>query len=254
MTAVTADVVPAAAAPASRRIVNAARIHASNPWPSLVLPWIIYAAIFGMTLAIQYLVTSQVGRENLEPDAFAFNGGGFWVLFYMTVMMVQAMNLTFRFAMGISLTRREYYLGTMLYFGGIALYYATGLTLLAAIERATGGWGMASRFFAPEPLVSEPLWVVWAVWVMLFALFLSVGAAVATIYVRWGSNGMIAFFLALALAVVLLLWSLIGKPAGERFVAWAAEASILEGMLATVPLSALWLVAGYLNLRRASAR
>jgi len=51
MTAVATAPAPGRSGTPSR-IVNAARIHAANPWGTLILPWIVYAAIFALTLAI----------------------------------------------------------------------------------------------------------------------------------------------------------------------------------------------------------
>ena len=77
----------------------------------------------------------------------------------LMVVAVQAMSATFRFALGMSVTRRDYYLGTALYFTMLSVVYAAGLTALGGIERLTDGWGLDGYFFAPFGSKSQSLGV-----------------------------------------------------------------------------------------------
>src|SRR3712207_9447316 len=56
------------------------------------------------------------------------------------------------FAMGISLSRRSYFLGTCLVGIGMALGFGVVLAVLGAVESATGGWGVGLQFWTPSPL------------------------------------------------------------------------------------------------------
>lgn len=251
----------AALAPSARRsdtlgrIFHAARLHAANPWGTLVLPWLIYIAIFGLTYAIWQLIAMGAGgKENLEPTAFMYNGGGTWVLFYMLVVAVQAMNLTFKFAMGLCLTRREYYLGTAGYFVFLSLLYATGVTIAGVVEKATDGWGLNGSFFVPFFLHDAGLAQVWFAWLAMFTLFFFLGAAVATVYVRWASNGLIAFFVILALLLVVTVWSLVNFGIAADVGAWFSARSLNELLALTFVVSAVCGLVGYGMLRRATPR
>lgn len=237
------------------RIVNAARLHTANPWTTLLLPWIIYAAIFALTYVIwQIVITVAGGIENLEPEAFRYNGGGYWALVYMMIAAIQAMNLTFRFALGISLTRREYYLGTAGYFVLLALVYGTGMTIGAVIERATDGWGVGGAFFAAQFLYDAPIGQVWIMWIVQFLVFLFLGAAVATIYVRWGSTGLTVFFIGLAALIVGGLWLLAKLSPNVNVLGWFATTSLMEYAAWGLLVSAVCAVVGFLLLGRATPR
>ena len=48
----TAIVATAPRVPLTKRLANVIRIHVANPWPTLVSPWLISTAIFGLTYAI----------------------------------------------------------------------------------------------------------------------------------------------------------------------------------------------------------
>lgn len=252
MTAVTME--PQRTQPDSlRRIVHAARLHVANPWGTLILPWLIYGGIFALTWIIWRMVANAAGN-GLEENAFTYNGGGFWVLFYMLVVAVQAMNLTFRFALGLSLTRREYYLGTAGYFVALAIMYSTGVTLAAVIERATDGWGVNGAFFVPFYAQDASFGEIWMTWFGLFLLFFFLGAAVATVYVRWGSNGLIVFFAALALFLIAIIWSIVNFGMATDVGRWLAGLSLAEWTALAVVVSAINGVIGYALLRRATPR
>lgn len=240
---------------APSRIVNAARIHAANPWGTLVLPWLIYAAIFALTLAIWGLITMSAGGiDKLEPDAFMYNGGGTWVLFYMMVVAIQAMNQTFKFALGLCVTRREYYLGTALYFLFLSVLYTTGITLLGIIEKATDGWGFNGSFFVPFWMQEASFGERWIAWFGLFTVFFFLGAAVATVFVRWGSNGLIVFFVTLSVAILAAVYVIVRFDLGSELGAWFTSRSIVElagvGLLASAVAGGI----GFLLMRRATPR
>lgn len=237
------------------RIFHAARLHAANPWGTLILPWLIMLAIFATSYSIWSLIArANGGAENLEPDAFVYNGGGFWALFYMMVVAIQAMNLTFKFALGISLTRHEYYLGTAVYFAFIAALYAVGWTAGGALERASGGWGMNASFFIPVFMQDLPLWQLGFMWLTLYLFFMFVGAAVATVYVRWGSNGLIGFFVLLTVVLIAAVWAIVEFDWGPAIGSWLTTTPVLGIFAWTLVPTAGFGVIGYWLLRRATPR
>jgi hypothetical protein len=240
--------------PARRRIALATRLHATNPWGTLILPWLILIGVFGVNFAVWHIVKAAAGDGQVDPDAFQYNGGVTWIFFYMAVVAIQAMNQTFRFALGMSATRRDYYLGTALYFVALSLMYGIGISLLAAIERATDGWGVRGAFFAPAFMADLPLAQVAFGFVLILLLLFFVGAAVATVFVRWGSNGILAFFGAVAVIGLAGAWlmtranawgSLVDALGGHSFV-WIVSWSLIPTVVAGG--------VGFMLLRRATPR
>lgn len=255
MTATVNTGAPIKASTAPARIVNVMRMHVANPFPTLILPWLITFVIFGLNMAIVLMVTRAAGGiDNLEADAFQYNGGITWIAVFMLVTAVQAMNLTFRFALGFSVTRRDFYLGSALYFVLLSVIYATGITVLAGVERATDGWGMHAAFFAPWGLVDQPLGTLWVVYALVLLFFFFLGAAVATVWVRWKAYGMYAFFLGLALLVVGALWLITTTESWGAVFDYLAAHSLLQLVAWTLPATIASAVVGYLFLRRATPR
>ncbi|GIG53454.1 ABC transporter permease [Demequina activiva] len=240
---------------APTRILSVVRMHIANPIATLVVPWVVTLAIFAINLAIWLMVANAAGGvENLDEGAFQYNGGVSWIVFFMTVVAVQAMNLTFRFALGFSVTRHDFYLGSALYFVMLSLLYSTGITLLAGIERATDGWGVSGAFFAPWGLESEPLATVWLLYLMAMLLFFFLGAAVATVWVRWQAYGLYAFFIGLALLVVGGGWIITATESWAQVGEFFASTSLAGLALWTLPATVLSGVVGFLFLRKATPR
>ena len=230
-------------------------MHLANPIATLVVPWVITLAIFGINLAIWLMVANAAGGvENLDPGAFQYNGGVSWIVFFMTVVAVQAMNLTFRFALGFSVTRRDFYLGSTLYFVMLSVLYASGITALAGIERATDGWGVGGSFFAPWGLEDQPLATVWLLYLMAMLMFFFLGASVATVWVRWHAYGLYAFFIGLALLVVGGGWLVTATDSWSRVGEFFTSTSVLGLALWTLPFTVVSGIVGFLFLRRATPR
>lgn len=255
MTATDIRTPPKAVTSAPRRIWNVVRLHVANPSTTLITPWVITAAIFAINLAIWLMVANAAGgREYVEPGAFTYNGGISWILFFMLVVGVQAMSRSFRFALGFSVTRRDYYLGSSLFFVLLSLLYSVGLSALAGIERATDGWGLNAAFFGPWGLADRSLLLVWFLFFMALLLFFFLGAATATVWVRWQANGLYVFFISLAVLLVVTAWGITvtdSWPAVGRFFTTNSLAVIATW---TLPITVLCGVVGYLLLRKAPSR
>ncbi|WP_138734669.1 hypothetical protein [Modestobacter excelsi] len=154
----------------------------------------------------------------------------------------------FPFAMGLSLSRRHYYLGTALRAAIQSVGYGVALTALAAIEDATGA-GCRTRLLAPGAVdVGNPLlqFVVYTV-PMLACAFLGIGIGV--VVKPWGAPGLYA----LALLTLLLggavavyatwretwadIWSWFGDlPTATAAIALPAAIAVAAAALASLGL------------------
>ncbi len=237
------------------RILDVVRINVANPWPMVITPWLIYLTIFGLTLAVWWAIAIAAGgAERIEPDAFAYNGGVAWLFVYLMVVAIQAMNMTFAFALGMGLTRRHYYVGSVVFFGGLAVMFAGGTSLLSLIEDATDGWGVNGRFFTPWMLTDVSVGERFLLFLIVAVFFLAFGAAAGSLWVRWRVVGLYLFLGGIALAAVLWVWLTTvanGWPAvGEFFVSH----SLLEIVAWTLPVTVVAGLAGYFFLGKATPR
>ncbi|WP_062519978.1 hypothetical protein [Demequina silvatica] len=243
---------PAALIPAGRRVWNVARLQFANPWPTVITPWLVLFAVHGLTWSIWSIIAHYAG-PTLEEDAFRYAGGVSWLVIYMMVIAIQAMNATFRFALGFASTRRDYYMGTLAFFGIMAVVYGVGLGLLAGVERATDGWGVDGSFYAPAYLYDQPLAVVAFHFFALYLLFIAAGTLVGAMFVRWRATGLYVFFAGLLLLGVLLVWWLVDSGASTA-AAFFTENTIAVIMAWTLPVSVVLAALGFLVMRRTPVR
>jgi hypothetical protein len=253
----TATLTAAPTAPLAR-ITRVMKLHFANPRPSITTPALILGGIFVLSLAVWLLVT-----VNLDPsqrmdagEGIQYSGASSWIFFYMMVVAIQAMNLTFPLALGYGSTRRDFYLGSALTFVVLSAGWAVLLTILSMLESATNGWGVQLRMFTAiyfgggETVVWQRLVIFFCV--MLFFFFM--GTVFAVVYVRWKAFGLVLSFLVLGAVLVGVIalftltktWNLVG----EFFM---VNQAIGVALWLLVP-TALASIAGYALLRRATPR
>lgn len=246
---------PHAVVPWRHRVIAAARLHTANPWTTLITPWLIVVAVFGATYAIWWAVIANAGgRSRLDADAFVNNGGGSWIYFFMLVIAIQTMSLTFPFALGMGVTRRDYYLGTGGYFVTLSLLYGCGISVLSLIERATDGWGVDGVFFAPGPLADLPVWQLAPFHTAVLLLFFFTGAVAGSVWVRWRVVGIYVLIGALIVTIVAAVWGITVIDGWTEVGDYLSGHTVFTHAMLTLPLTAAIAVVGHLILRRAAPR
>jgi len=164
-----------------------------NKWTFLGIPAIILGGAFALCLAIFTIIPT-------EPK---YGGGApFAPLWYFFALGIQSLTLTFPFSLGMSVTRRAYFLGTYVTFSAVALGMAVIYAIGTQVELATQGWGMGGYFFRVPFLFDGPWWQSLAVSFIITLFFFTVGFWAATIYKRWGVTGTLVVSIGLALLVV----------------------------------------------------
>ncbi|MEO8262008.1 MAG: ABC transporter permease [Pseudolysinimonas sp.] len=240
------------------RITRVVKLHLTNPRTTVTMPAIILGGIFLLSFAIWLLVYVNLDGAQVDnaSEGIQYSGASSWIFFYMMVVAIQAMNLTFPLALGYGSTRRDFYLGSALTFVVLSAGWAVALTILSALESATNGWGVRMRMFTAiyfgggETEIWQRLVIFFCV--MLFFFF--TGAAFAAVYVRWKATGLVASFLLIGVLLVGALWLLTytqsWNAVGEFF---AVNQAIGIGLWLLVP-TALAGLTGYAVLRRATPR
>jgi len=257
MTTETLTPRPTAGSPISR-ITRIVKLNLTNPWTTIILPWVIILAIFALSWGIWLIVFTNIDpadRYNAS-EGMQWSGASSWIFVYMMVIAVQTMNLTFPLALGYGVTRRDFYLGSSLTFVLLSVMYAVGLTILAGIEQATSGWGVDGRMFTAIYFGGTELdwWQRLPIFFFILLFFFFVGAAVATVYVRWKATGLVFFFIILGFVLVGLIalltytgaWGQVGE-----FIATTKALGITAWLLVPTALAG---IAGFFVLRRATPR
>jgi len=247
--------VPALSAPpAFSRVWNVVRLHMINRQTYLYIPWLIFAGALVVSLAIPLLLTYN-GVPRSEISDGAINS---WAvispMWYLCVVAVLAIAQSFPFALGFGVTRRDFYLGTSLLFVLSSVGNSIVLATLGVIETATGGWGLGARMFT-SMFFDQPTWLGNFFLFTVFQLGVYfIGAAIATVYMRWRMWGMLAFWLGSVVVIVAILSAITlteSWPAVGETLTNLGVLGIFAWALVPVALAAL---AGFFVLRRATPK
>ncbi|MBW8871247.1 MAG: hypothetical protein JF618_03410 [Leifsonia sp.] len=238
------------------RVWRIVRLNLVNKWTVIWIPAMIMFFIWLVNWLIWWIIlgaTSPADRAD-AMDGTQWSGGAFYVFVYMLIVGIQMISATFPFALGYSVTRRDFALGSGLTFVLLGAGWALGFTVLSTIEEWTNGWGLGGHLFTSVYFGGETffgrLFIVFVG--MLF--FFAVGAFSASLFMRWRMNGILVAGAVLALlivgAIALITYTQSWPAVGDWF---AANGPLGVTAWLLVP-TALAAVAGYAVLKRATPR
>lgn len=242
---------------ALQRIVNVARLHLVNRNAVLWLPLFIMSVIWVASMLIWWVIAAGLGNAGVEAGedgVIVMGGASSFLVIYMLVVAVQAVNLTFPFAQGYSVTRRDFYLGSALAFVGLTLFYSILMTALATAEAATNGWGLNGYMFGFAQFGVEGVLPTFYLYFMALLFFFFLGMAVAAMYVRWHSWGITGFFAGLTFLVIGLIALATFTESWPQVGAWFVRNGVIGVAAWSLLPTAVSAVAGFLILRRATPR
>jgi hypothetical protein len=239
------------------RIWNVVRMHLVDKRTYVGIPWIIVAGAFLITVVISNIIGYATGNGLGGAEATENQRYSWAVLapqWYLIVVAVQSIAFSFPFALGYSVTRREFYLGTSLLFVLISAFNAVAFTLLTQVEKLSHGWFMGTYMFNALWFGIDDWWVDLLAFFVMQLLVFFVGASVATIYMRWRMPGMLVFwvsFAALLVGSVALITYTNSWPAVGTWFAAQGTAGVFLWLLVPAVLAG---VGGYLALRKATPK
>ena len=184
-------------------LVKVARYHLVDRLQFLILPVGVTLFAFGVNLAI-FSVIPETPEEN-------YSGGLFTLFVFMLVCGALSMTKSLPFGLALGVSRRSYYLGTVLLVAGLSALYAVGIVVLQMTEKATGGWGLGLNYFR-VPWILDGSWYLNLLTAFVFLTLMFVyGMWYGLIYRRASVLGVVLFAAAQALVllggVLLLSWT-----------------------------------------------
>jgi len=238
---------------------NIDRYHLVIPWLPLALPWAILAVSFAVNLVIFAFVPATYhealtahGLVQVASPKHNYTGGVASIYISFLVIGISSIGRSLPFGLALGVSRRSSYTGTALF--GVTLAFVDGLTLtvLRAIEVATGGWGVSMHFFQVPYILDGPWYLTWLTSFVALALLFVWGMWFGIVYRRWSLFGSVAFIAAqvtvLVAAVLILVWTDAWSGLGHFFTGLTAAG--LTGVLAA--LAALLLAGGQATIRGAT--
>src|SRR5262249_52437448 len=152
-------------------------------------------------MAFSFLVNLVIAAGLPSPQG-DYTGGLVTIYVFLLVCGALSMTRSLPFGLMLGISRRTYYLGTALLIVALGVVYGLGLTVLQAVERATGGWGTGLHFFRVAWIMDGPWYQTWLTSFVLLVLFFWYGMWYGLVYRRWNVVGLVAFIAAQVLVVL----------------------------------------------------
>ncbi|RMB62334.1 hypothetical protein [Tessaracoccus antarcticus] len=235
-----------------KRTEAVVRMHFSRRFSAFFMPPILgVGVVLIMVVVVWSLGAAGVSTSSPEVvDGFRNNGGIVWTLAgFLLSLGVQAATSCFAFATSLGTTRRDYVVGTGMYFVLQTLYVTAILATLLALEKVTGHWFINAYSLDVRALGSGD-WGAFLLVVLSGALSMqAVGAMFGASWLRFGSRG--PLLISAVLVAVLVGAILIIIP---RWAAVVAAFSMVWVSLVLIILGAVSLMAAGAFLRRTTVR
>ncbi|RAP78396.1 hypothetical protein [Paenibacillus montanisoli] len=226
------------------RVQGVVKMYARDKWGWFYLPWIILLSSFLVNLIIAAF---------LPMDEKIVTGGLMSIFIYMMVAGILSMFQTFPFALGMSVRRHDFFMGTMLMITLISIGISVILCLLSFIEGdVIDGWGVRLYFFH-LPYISDG--GILSQLVIYFSVMLNlymIGFLWASLHRRFGKSGVYVLAIAGLIIITLLLYM------ANYFEWWPSIRDFFIGFTALdialwlLPITVCLSVGSYLLLRRAT--
>ncbi len=223
------------------RIVNVMKMQLVNRQTYIGMPLIILSGSFLLAMFIFLLIPSGemkfAGGASVAP------------LWYFTVVGVQALTMTFPFSQAMSITRRDFHLGTLLTAAITAAMLALIYFTFSLIESATGGWGLNGYFTIPGLKGNELLSAGLTYFVVAMLFFLT-GYWSTAVFKRWGAVVLTTILTGVAILLTLALLLSIRAGTFDAIVQWFVTQGLLGMSLWGLLLAAVLAAGSYLMVRR----
>ncbi|SDW12127.1 hypothetical protein [Paenibacillus sp. CF384] len=225
-------------------VQNVVKMYARDKWGWFILPWVILLSSFFVNLFIAAF---------LPVDEQIVTGGLISIFIYMMVIGIVSLSQTFPFALGLSVRRRDFFLGSMLMISLLSAAISVILCVLSYIEGSViEGWGVQLSFFH-LPYVSDGN--VLAQFVIFFSCMISLymtGFLCASVHRRYGRNGMYVFSIVAVLVMTVILYIIKYLGWWSAIFDFLGDHSAVQFAVMLLPLAICLSFASYLLLRRAT--
>jgi hypothetical protein len=223
---------PAAPLHPWHRIGRVVRMQLINRQTFIWVPLIILGGSFVLSLAIFAIIPVD------EPK---YGGASQAPLWYFFAVGIQALTLTFPFSQAMSVTRREFFVGTNLTAALTSAILAAVFIVGGLIEGATHGWGMNGYYFRLDWVWEQGPAVAGLLYFLIALLLFLAGFAGATIYKRFGVLWITVVGVGLSVVVVALValltwteswgtaWDAVAGAGPLGLAAWIAAAVVVLG-------------------------
>ncbi|WP_063059811.1 hypothetical protein [Nocardia sienata] len=227
------------------RALQVSRIH-TVAWP-LLIAWPL--GILVAAFMIPWVIFALIDATDSNTTGSIYSILGVTMAFYMG-----AMTQTFPFALGLGVTRRDFFNATVLVGAVQVAVISLLLWILAVVEDHTDGWGVRMEMFGLPSHFTDNRLTQLATYAAFLGLVASVSLFLGAVYQRWRVTGLYTagavFLVAGGLIAILVTWQRWWPAVGSGF-ADAPRVVVMVVLPAVLALAAL--IGARVVIRRATA-
>lgn len=206
---------------------GAIKIHSVDKWAWFWIPFIILASSFCFGFILSFLI---------PVDGNIFVAGFSYVFGYMLMIGIITFTQTFPFAMGMSIRRTDYFVGISIMGVKTSFIFSVLFVGLAAIEKATNGWGSRLDFFYIPYLNDGNIFAQFAIYFITLIHLYFIGLFFTVFTKRFGLKGLLILGLAILFSISLVVYIAHYKELWFNIFQWFKDHSAIQ--------VALWLIPG----------
>lgn len=224
------------------RTLNVVRMQFVNKETYIWVPLLVLGGAFILSVAIFALI---------PWDGVKVGGGSQAPLWYFLVVGAQALTKTFPFSQAMSVSRREFFVGTLLAACTTSAILSIVYVLGGFVEQWTKGWGVNGYFFYNEWFWEHGPFAVLVIFFVIAMLFFINGFWFATIFKRFGTLWLTVMLVGLGVVLVGAVFLITRLNVWEPVITWIATQGALSLSLWGILLGVVLAGASFLTLRRA---
>ncbi|MDN6168647.1 MAG: hypothetical protein L0J11_01005 [Micrococcaceae bacterium] len=232
-------------------LMKIVRLHFADPMRMIGVPLFIFGSIIVLCIVVMGLLRSFAPASPAElTEGFGYNQATLWCFAgYFVSIGVMAYSRTMPFALGMGSTRRQYFVGTCLALLLESVFIGVTMTVLLALEKATGHWFNGARVFDVVAIGNGSYSSTFLMGFGLSAAMLFIGAMFAVVFLRWNQKGVIAVIFGTVAVLLALIWLLLA--AGVNPFGWFEGATFAKIALIMILVGLISAPPSWLLLRRA---
>jgi hypothetical protein len=226
------------------RIASVFRMHAKDKWSWFLIPWIVLMSSFLINLLMSFIIDDPI-----------YTGGIASIYIYMLVAGIVTLAQTFPFALGLSVTRRDYFMGTVSIIAVSCAVTSIGLCVLSFIESdLIPGWGTELYFFHLPYWSDGSILVQMANYFFVLLHLVFLGFVISSLYRRFGRSGLLIWSLVMLLIVTVTSFVMTYFGLWMGLFQWVATHTMLHISSILLVGAIVYVLLSYLLLRRATVQ
>lgn len=223
------------------RVTSVLKMHSRDKWSWFIIPSLVVLPSFFINLIISVFLD--------EP---LITGGIASIYIYMLAAGIIILTQTFPFALSMSVSRKDYFVGTSIMIILTNIGFASLLFLLGLTEGWLNSWGSDLHFFHLPYLSDGPLINQFWIPLVILLFFHYLGLLIAATHKRTGRNGLFMIY-----GILLIVFTITGFLATylnwyPSIFRWIVQQTAADYALWLLPFTVLFAGVAYLLLRRAT--